>query len=1591
MKRNKISGVAFFSLFILLIFSHYVYSFEFDVGIVKENISEEIYIGDTFYYIKNITLNDAMILSLAGIANINFEDSETRLYNKNVSIRQSTYHYEFTPSHVGEYKFYHEFRLGGQKYETEIIFSVIDLEIPDETSQNASQSQIENETEVYSKDTIISERVELPYVISFSENYYYDYGPVILIGNVSLDEEYYSTNFSANFTISSLNNNISSECVIDFNKSRMFYCELQTTGIELSDYEIMGVVSYYEDDIKQETPFKHKFNLGLRDEENIKLDIFYNSSIESGESQEIKINAYDNNRYLSGAEVLVRIKDVHGNTKTFSANDLGNGTFVSSFDVWNPGGYDLEVTFVLGTRYRNAFESFIVEAKNKTMEINLDNISDGYILHNYGPLNISGNFSIPNYDFRNRNVSVELFDVNGQSRHCDFGCDVYCTFVCELRQNILYDDYELNITFYDGELAYSESFEFIVGLSKAENIEFSLDYSDYYLIEEMQHFFLTPSRYGELVYGESLHVEITDPLNISYGVTTQKTYDGYMFNFIGLVPGEYTLEIKLLTKEGLKIEKFSYTVIDEYSVLKDETHISIARRERDIRKALSTEKLLEFSESNELSLYIQLPSRINENVRWLRISKENYSSKRNYDFIKRINLMNYINRKLREDFQNLRLHYIETEKIPHVIRVHEDYKEIEVKDHISPFSDEYIDIDIFFTFDDMSKVSKENLLVYEEIDNQRNIIRNVRYFDDSGNNLIDGLSFIASNISGRKFIVEQSVDITSFIIPEDVQGIQNSQTRFVVKYANPDIRVSELPPTQCSLVINNITHTMVPVKTENAYVLHKVFERPGRFDYKIFCGQNVIESSFNIRPKRTDMSSSSLRSNIFNKGEKERLSVSSQIPVNFYRHGSLQDIQRDFIPRISDNRIDSLHYIVEKGLFNVSLGSLNNEFPFSYSNGDVDINFRLDSLVFYDIVSMESAVFARPDQLSNYVSDNNILTYSGVFGEDTKLMFTYRSAELKKELLLSNSTLVVEPIDFGMDRDNTYVMMKSVIDIGDFIIDSQSTYDEIYIRTEDFVEAGVYIKRDYYYLPGDERNRRAMFRVIYEEDGLYYMLSGIPYNEFKNYEEIIFDPTFSILSNNRDAMSYDDVIVLDYYDEESQYLFFGRNGGEVYEAGLQFELNVPKNAIITDAFVSLTSGENQSGSVNTRIFVENTTNSAVFSSGAGRISDREYHIDYVEWNITSSWDDLTNYDTANISNLIQYIVDKEDWESGNYISIMLTDDGSSTGYRSFHGYSSPGTSVPVLSVTYLSEESEPIISLSSPEDNEIIANENVTFEYLVEDDEGIGACALWGNFTGTWQLNQTDAEVSTGETNNFTILDLNDGVYEWNVWCVDTMGNNAFSSNNFTFTLNTTAEPTTLEVFSDHNTTSNISLFQEVGFYAEFLDSELNPIEDAVCKIEFGDYEGDMIYDSTQLLYNFNRTFETPYLQQYNITCSKVLYEDTFETSELYIYPIVNSSIEKEINKIENGYSVKLTFRNEMNISAFINVTDFVTDAFFEIFDQIPVSSSSVSGSFDGNIHNWNILLGPNERGTINYNITPILGSYSIFDLQLISMSSYLD
>ncbi len=90
------------------------------------------------------------------------------------------------------------------------------------------------------------------------------------------------------------------------------------------------------------------------------------------------------------------------------------------------------------------------------------------------------------------------------------------------------------------------------------------------------------------------------------------------------------------------------------------------------------------------------------------------------------------------------------------------------------------------------------------------------------------------------------------------------------------------------------------------------------------------------------------------------------------------------------------------------------------------------------------------------------------------------------------------------------------------------------------------------------------------------------------------------------------------------------------------------------------------------------------------------------------------------------------------------------------------------------------VNLVSPAEGETIAT--ATFIYIPNADE-IHSCSLYGNWTTGWHANQTDYSIALSSTNQFTLGELEEGRFQWNVMCNNSQGD-FFAENNYTFVLN---------------------------------------------------------------------------------------------------------------------------------------------------------------------------------------------------------------
>jgi hypothetical protein len=128
----------------------------------------------------------------------------------------------------------------------------------------------------------------------------------------------------------------------------------------------------------------------------------------------------------------------------------------------------------------------------------------------------------------------------------------------------------------------------------------------------------------------------------------------------------------------------------------------------------------------------------------------------------------------------------------------------------------------------------------------------------------------------------------------------------------------------------------------------------------------------------------------------------------------------------------------------------------------------------------------------------------------------------------------------------------------------------------------------------------------------------------------------------------------------------------------------------------------------------------------------------------------------------------------------------------------------------------PSVNLDYPEDNQWFSyNSPIFFNFTADDpnNNGFENCTLWGNWTGTWHLNETNFSALSDNVMYTFNKSISDGFYKWNVNCWEaTKTYNSWSLINKTFGIDTIFP--SLKLFYPQNTTYNLNQLS-LNFTAE--------------------------------------------------------------------------------------------------------------------------------------------------------------------------------
>ncbi len=144
--------------------------------------------------------------------------------------------------------------------------------------------------------------------------------------------------------------------------------------------------------------------------------------------------------------------------------------------------------------------------------------------------------------------------------------------------------------------------------------------------------------------------------------------------------------------------------------------------------------------------------------------------------------------------------------------------------------------------------------------------------------------------------------------------------------------------------------------------------------------------------------------------------------------------------------------------------------------------------------------------------------------------------------------------------------------------------------------------------------------------------------------------------------------------------------GNNVESAYRFTgVNIPGDATINSAKITLTGGANDAVSVNSKLSGIAEDNTANFSSDP---TGRSKTTANVSWNFASGVSLDTAYDSPSLVAIIQEIIQRGGWSSGNSIGFIHEDNGSTADHiLDFYGYDGSSTKCALLVIDWSSSTS----------------------------------------------------------------------------------------------------------------------------------------------------------------------------------------------------------------------------------------------------------------------------------------------------------------
>lgn len=287
-------------------------------------------------------------------------------------------------------------------------------------------------------------------------------------------------------------------------------------------------------------------------------------------------------------------------------------------------------------------------------------------------------------------------------------------------------------------------------------------------------------------------------------------------------------------------------------------------------------------------------------------------------------------------------------------------------------------------------------------------------------------------------------------------------------------------------------------------------------------------------------------------------------------------------------------------------------------------------------------------------------------------------------ITILNTNVVLPTVNLTSPSDGAYYSNPQAISLAANASDGDGSIDRV-----EFKVNGSTVGTDF----------SAPYSVNYNlpADGSYDIIATAYDNDGNSQDSPSRTVTVGVVSQTiekRINSSMDDVEERDNGDmytnsSDVELVYDGSRGNQVI--GLRFtDISIPQGATIDRAYVQFTVDETNSGSSNLTIRAHDTNDASAFTTSNSNVSNRSTTSASVSWN-PPSWSSVgaagSGQRTPELKSIIQEVVDRSGWNSGNNLAIII----NGTGERTAEAYDGSSSQAPLLHIEYTVGGGGPVV------------------------------------------------------------------------------------------------------------------------------------------------------------------------------------------------------------------------------------------------------------------------------------------------------------